>query len=157
MGTTLDSPLYFVNSTCVLARMSLCFVLIYTPITRARHWVNNLIKNFIYKSLLDESLCHKCGVCCATNTFTFTIYSKHQYKCKYVSNTVALCYLFLVPFKSNFNFSFKTHFTYSMKIYTYILIQLKGAPSFCFQYTFSNKYGTHAHLVHFPPLNITTL
>ena len=28
-----------------------------------------------------------------------------------------------------------------MKIYLYILIQLKGGPSFCFQYTFSIKYG----------------
>ena len=28
-----------------------------------------------------------------------------------------------------------------MKIYLYILIQLKGDPSFCFQYTFSIKYG----------------
>ena len=28
-----------------------------------------------------------------------------------------------------------------MKIYLYILIQLKGAPSFCLQYTFSIKYG----------------
>ena len=27
-----------------------------------------------------------------------------------------------------------------MKIYLYILIQLKGGPSFCFQYTFSIKY-----------------
>ena len=31
---------------------------------------------------------------------------------------------------------------YSMKIYTYILIQLKGGLSFCFQYTFSIKYGS---------------
>ena len=28
-----------------------------------------------------------------------------------------------------------------MKIYLYILIQLKGGLSFCFQYTFSIKYG----------------
>ena len=28
-----------------------------------------------------------------------------------------------------------------MKIYLYILIQLKGGPPFCFQYTFSIKYG----------------
>ena len=27
-----------------------------------------------------------------------------------------------------------------MKIYLFILIQLKGGPSFCFQYTFSIKY-----------------
>ena len=28
-----------------------------------------------------------------------------------------------------------------MKIYLYILIHLKGGPSFCFHYTFSIKYG----------------
>ena len=46
----------------------------------------------------------------------------------------------VVLFSNQIPFSFvsKTHFEL---VYLYILIQLKGGPSFCFQYTFFIKYG----------------